>query len=279
MKSREIGKLWNKQLVAQSPIHTANALLEPGHWEEYDPFLLLMEDKFMKGAFDKHPHRGMETVTYIIDGVLEHYDSEGNGGRLEKGDIQWMTAGSGVIHLESPPAGETVHSLQLWVNLPSDKKMTQPRTQQLQAADVPVRKEDGVFVRVYSGSSGGQTSSVQNYAPITMLEMVLEPGASFFQELPETYNGFLYILEGSGMFGGNEREGVNGQVLWLGSGQGTEGISLRAGSAGSLRLLLYAGEPLKEPVVARGPFVMNTEREITQAFSDYRNGTFVAKPQ
>ena len=177
MKRREIKKIWTVNEQKISPIHTAGPVLAPGPWKDYDPFLLLMEDKFEKGAFDVHPHRGMETLTFIIDGTINHYDSAtGAGGTLEKGDLQFMTAGSGVVHNESPADGEKVHLLQLWVNLPRKYKMVKPRYQNMHAKDMPVRQENGALIRVYSGSSGDVVSNTLNYAPVTFVEMVLESG-------------------------------------------------------------------------------------------------------
>ena len=177
MKSRDIQKVWTVNEQKVSDVHSAGAVLEPGYWEDYDPFLLLMEDKFEKGAFDVHPHRGMETVTFVIDGTINHYDSaSGDGGKLQAGDLQFMTAGRGVVHNESPADGEKVHLLQLWVNLPSKDKMTAPRYQNMRAEDMPIRQEDGAIIRVYSGSSGDIVSDTLNYVPVTFVEMVLENG-------------------------------------------------------------------------------------------------------
>ena len=234
-----------------------------------------MEDKFEKGAFDVHPHRGIETLTFIIDGSINHYDSAtGAGGTLEKGDLQFMTAGSGVVHNESPADGEKVHLLQLWVNLPRKYKMVKPRYQNMHAKDMPVRQENGALIRVYSGSSGDIVSNTLNYAPVTFVEMVLEEGASISQDLPGTYNGYIYVLEGSGTFGENKVEAKKGQAMWLGSANDGEMSSIHISANEKLRLVLFAGEPLKEPVVAYGPFVMNTEEEIRQAYQDYREGKF-----
>ena len=218
MKLREIKKIWTVNEQKISPIHTAGSVLAPGNWVDYDPFLLLMEDKFEKGAFDVHPHRGIETLTYIIDGRLQHYDNAtGAGGILEKGDLQFMTAGRGVLHNESPLDGEKVHLLQLWVNLPRKYKMVKPRYQNMHAKDMPVREENGALIRVYSGSSGDIVSNTLNYAPVTFVEIVLEKGSSAIQDLPGTYNGYIYVLEGSGTFGENKVEAKKGQAMWLGS--------------------------------------------------------------
>ncbi|RNB82963.1 pirin family protein [Brevibacillus nitrificans] len=272
---REIQKVWTTSERRISQVHRAAPVLLPGYWADFDPFLLMMEDRFQKGAFDVHPHRGMETITYVIDGSIEHYDNAtGGGGVLQKGDLQFMTAGRGVVHKESPAEGESVHLLQLWVNLPRKHKMAEPRYQNISAQDVPVRQEDGAQIRVYSGSSGEVISDTLNYAPVTFVHMVIESGASVTQDLPGSYNGFIYVLEGSGTFGENAVQAKKGQVLWLGPANGEKRSSIRVAADEKMQLVLFAGEPLREPVVAHGPFVMNTEEEIRQAYEDYRNGTF-----
>jgi redox-sensitive bicupin YhaK (pirin superfamily) len=274
MKSREINKVWAVRARQESPIHKVGMVLEPGHFEEYDPFLFMAEDWFQRGVFDFHPHRGMETVTYIIEGILEHTDNKGGAGKLDAGDTQWMTAGRGIIHKEDPAEGVTVHSLQLWVNLPASKKMTATRYQDLQSRKMPLRQEQGAQVRVFSGTSGEVTASTQNHVPITMVEINLEAGATFTQDLPGSYNGFIYVLEGSGTFGANQTEGKKTQVLWTnptGEGEDSE-ITITASE--KLKVVLFAGQPIRETVVAYGPFVMNTEEEIRQAYADFRSGKF-----
>jgi len=271
---RRIRRVKTVEYQTNSPIHRNGFVLEPGNWEEYDPFLMLAEDFFQRGTFDLHPHRGIETVTYVIDGVLEHYDNKAGFGSLEPGDVQWMTAGRGVIHKEDPAPGSTVHSLQLWVNLPSTKKMTEPRYQNLKSEDMPVRKEEGALIRVFSGSSKGIKAPTLNHTPVTMVEMIVEPGVSVAQDLPGSYNGFLYILEGSGTFGVDGTRGKAGQVLFLDYPNATGESEILIIADEKLRVLLYAGEPIREQVVAYGPFVMNTKEEIRQAIVDYQTGKF-----
>lgn len=271
---RDIKRVWKVKFQNQSPTHKVGLVLEPGNWEEFDPFLIMAEDWFQKGDFGLHPHRGMETVTYVIEGKLEHFDNKNGRGELHSGDVQWMTAGRGVMHIEEPPAGETVHTLQLWVNLPRENKMTDPRYQNLRSQDMPVRKGDGAVIRVFSGSSGEVKSNTLNHAPITMVEIQLEPGKAISQDLPGTYNGFIYVLEGEGVFGIKETVGVQGQVLLLGSVQEGSFSEITIQAKSRLRVLLYAGQPIREKVVARGPFVMNSDEEILQAYRDYQNGEF-----
>lgn len=275
MEKRKIKRAWKVSIKKHTDSHSSGFVIEPGHWEEFDPFLLMAEDYFKRGTFGPHPHRGMETVTYVIDGVLEHEDNKGGAGTLYPGDAQWMTAGKGVIHSEEPAIGETVHSLQLWVNLPSDKKMTEPRYQNLLGKEMPIRVEHGVSVKVFSGSSGDVQSKTQNHVPITMVEINLEKGATFAQDIPPHYNGFIVILAGAGTFGSNGIEGTKGDVLLLERIEGDGHTEVDIVASEPLRILLYAGQPVHEPVVARGPFVMNTEEEIKQAYSDFRNGKFI----
>jgi redox-sensitive bicupin YhaK (pirin superfamily) len=272
---RSIKKVRTAEINHISHKHKNSLILEQGRFQEYDPFLFLAEDWFERGSFDVHPHRGIETVTYIMEGKLEHYDSStASKDELGPGDAQWMTAGRGVIHKEDPAPGETVHSLQLWVNLPAVDKMTEPRYQNLRSAGMPVRTEEGAVIRVFSGSSGSVTSSTQNVVPITLVEFTLEPGVTVKQDLPGSYNGFLYVLEGEGEFGSERTKGEQRQVLTLSRQEGIESSELEITANTKLRVLLYAGQPINEPIVASGPFVMNTEEQIRQAFEDYRNGKF-----
>jgi redox-sensitive bicupin YhaK (pirin superfamily) len=272
---RGISRVWD---VATSPGSGAHIkvgqVLPPGNWKEFDPFLMMAEDWFQQGTFDFHPHRGIETVTFIIEGKLKHEDNHGGAGVLEPGDVQWMRAGRGIIHSEDPLPGETVHSLQLWINLPREFKMTEPRYYDLRSVDMPAHEEQGATMRVFSGSTAGIEAKTPNHAPVTFVEVILEAGASVTPDLPSSFNGFIYVLEGSGTFGVDETAGEKNQVLWLGSTEeaGHSEITVRADKP--LRALLIAGEPIREPVVAYGPFVMNTEEEIKQAFEDYQSGRF-----
>lgn len=274
--SRSITKVRSALINIISPKHQNSFILENGQFEENDPFLFLAEDWFTRGSFDVHPHRGIETVTYVMEGKLEHYDNTSQGkDMLLPGDAQWMTAGRGVIHKEDPAEGERVHSLQLWVNLPSQDKMTAPRYQNLRSANMPTRTEEGAVIRVFSGSSGEVKAATQNFVPVTMVEFTLEPGVTVKQDLPGSFNGFLYVLEGEGLFGSQNTKGGKRQVLHLSRSEESEQSEVVITAETNLRVLLYAGEPLREPIVAYGPFVMNTEDQIRQAYQDYQNGKFV----
>jgi redox-sensitive bicupin YhaK (pirin superfamily) len=261
------------------PSHRIRALMPAamrGDWAAVDPFLALMEDWFPAGIFGKHPHRGIETMTYVIEGRLNHSDNKGGRGTLNPGDAQWMTAGQGIVHAEEPAGGDVVHSFQLWINLPAAAKMVPPRYQDLRGDEMPVRRADGAEVRVFSGSSAGTAGPTLNYAPVTMVEVRLEAGASARPDLPADYNAFVVVISGSGALGADARPIRAGDMAWLTSGNDPHQASEVTIAAGKepLRALLIGGRPLREPVVARGPFVMNSEAEIVQAYADYRAGKF-----
>ncbi|MDB4895836.1 MAG: pirin [Firmicutes bacterium] len=275
LSQRGISRVWNVTHRSPGGPHKRQGfVLEPGHWQEFDPFLLMAEDWFQTGTFGDHPHRGMETVTVVLDGHLQHRDSHGGSGLLGPGDVQWMTAGRGVVHAEEPVPGETVHSLQLWLNLSRAQKTAEPRYQDLSGDRLPVRREEGAVVRVISGASGDVTADTLNHTPVTAVEFVLAAGAAVTQGLPGSYNGFIYVLEGSGQFGVDGTSGQQGQVLWLGPADGGADSEVSVRAERALRAVLFAGEPIREPVVAHGPFVMNSEQEIRQAFADYQAGKF-----
>jgi hypothetical protein len=258
----------------------------PTHFlPDVDPFMLLDEMGPMdlppgeaKGAPD-HPHRGFETVTYLLDGRFEHKDSQGHSGKLSPGDVQWMTAGAGVIHSEMPEKefarwGGRLHGFQLWVNLPRRDKMTEPRYQDIPSANIPVSEGVGgrIKVKVIAGEAVGKRAVIETRTPITYLHFTLQPGARVVQPITRDHNAFAYVVGGKGLFGADERPAQREQVV-LFANDGDE-ISIKAPEDASspLDVLLLAGVPLKEPVARYGPFVMNTKEEISQAIDDYRNG-------
>ncbi len=251
----------------------------------FDPFLLLDEMGPMelgpgeaKGAPD-HPHRGFETVTYMISGRMEHRDSHGNAGRLGPGDVQWMTAGAGVVHSEMPAEdfqlqGGRMHGFQLWVNLPRRDKMIRPHYQEIPAAGIPVGASvDGkATVRVIAGESMGHKAVIDTRTPIIYLHFTIKPGGRVVQSVPAEYNAFAYVFGGEGRFGREEKTaGEHRMVVFAGDG---DAVSIAAANNASapLEMLLIGGVPLGEPVARYGPFVMNTKEEIIQAFEDYRAG-------
>jgi redox-sensitive bicupin YhaK (pirin superfamily) len=258
--------------------HRARRLIDSEEAAFADPFLLMAEDWVPRGAFALHPHRGIETVTFVIDGEIEHYDNAGHRGIIRSGDAQWMTAGRGVLHEENAPAGTIAHTLQLWVNLPSGQKMSAPRYQDLIGSQMPMLGEDGVDVRVFSGTVANVSSSTLNYVPILMLEVRLRPGAAAKLSLPSTHNGFVFVIEGSVSVGSQGPTIRQGQLAWLTRSEepGESKLSLRGGDD-ACRVLLFSGPPLREPIAFGGPFVMNTEEEIQQAFRDFRSNRFPKK--
>ena len=273
--SRRIARVHGVQsFPGNGQVFRKHLVLMPGQWDQSDPFLMMAEDWWGKpGGFEPHPHRGIETVTYVISGAIEHRDNRGHVGVLRPGDVQWMTAGSGIIHSEMPYGLETVHSLQLWVNLPKERKMIEPRYQDLPAAQVPVRREPGVEARVYSGKSGDIAANTLNHWPVTMVDLRLDAKARFVQEVAPADNGFFYVLQGAGKFGADGQAGQAGDVLWLApASAGEDAIVVEA--TAPLHALYWAGPPIRQPVAAGGPFVMNTEAEVYQAFDDYRAGKF-----
>jgi redox-sensitive bicupin YhaK (pirin superfamily) len=254
---------------------------------ESDPFLLL--DHFgplewgpgePKGA-PWHPHRGFETVSYIIDGEFEHHDSTGGGGLITNGATQWMTAGAGILHDERPPealvkSGGLFHGTQLWVNLPQRLKATPPRYQDIEPGQVKLLASDdgGALVRVIAGELAGHEGPGVTWTPITYLHASVSPGAQLQLPWRPEFNALLYVLQGSGSAGLEERPIKADQLAVFGPG---DAISLKAGTRQDSRspqfeILLLGGTPLHEPVVFYGPFVMNTEAEIAQAISDYQAG-------
>jgi len=252
---------------------------------EFDPFLLLDEMGPVDYAPGKavgapdHPHRGFETVTYLLDGEFEHEDSAGNRGKLMPGDIQWMTAGRGVIHSEMPSArvrreGGRVHGFQVWVNLPSRDKMTDPRYQDVAASALPIaHTEDGlVTVKVIAGEALGVSARVQTRTPILYLDVTIAPGGKVVLPAPAGYNAAVYAFQG-GVRVGTHREVPEGAFVLLGPGDAVA-LESPATAAKPVRLLVLGGTPLNEPVARYGPFVMNTEAEIRQAIGDYQSGNF-----
>lgn len=251
--------------------------------DQIDPFLLLdhlepvqLAPGQAKGAPD-HPHRGFETVTYLLDGYMEHRDSKGNSGLLSPGDVQWMTAGSGVIHSEMPQQefkerGGILHGFQLWVNLPSTKKMKTPRYQDTKSHDIPVvtNSDDTVSIKVIAGEALGKAAVIETEIPILYLHLTLQPGASFSQPVPLDHNAFIYVISGTALSDGQQ---VQADELLLFNQDG-QTITISASGDEPLSVLLIAGKPLNEPVARYGPFVMNTKEEISQAMRDYQDGTF-----
>ncbi|MDV6012204.1 pirin family protein [Haloechinothrix sp. LS1_15] len=258
-----------------------------------DPFILLdhlgevaYEPHEAKGA-PWHPHRGFETVTYLMDGVFVHHDSHGGGGVIAEGDTQWMTAGSGVLHDELPAEelvlnGGWFHGVQLWVNLPRSRKWVDPRYQDLRGSELTLLTSDdgGALVRLIAGELDGHQGPGSTYTPIRYAHASLAPGAQLATPWPAAFTAMVYVLSGSGSVGAERRPLREGQLAVLDTG---DAITVTADGTqdnrtGQLEVLLLGGEPIGEPVIQYGPFVMNDEREIMQAMHDYQTGRMGTVP-
>jgi redox-sensitive bicupin YhaK (pirin superfamily) len=252
-----------------------------------DPFIMMDQMGEVEYAAGEpkgtpwHPHRGFETVTYIIDGTFIHQDSHGGGGVITNGDTQWMTAGSGLLHIETPPeslvvSGGLFHGLQLWVNLPSSAKMNAPKYQDVRASDVLLLSSDdgGALLRVIAGDVAGHVGPGSTYTPITMVHATLQPGASMTIPWRQDFNALVYGLSGRGSVGQERRPLGTGQLAVYGNGGS---LTVSADQAQDSRtpafdVIILGGSPLREPIAWMGPFVMNTQRELMQAFEDFQSG-------
>ncbi len=254
---------------------------------QLDPFLLLDEMgpvEYKPGkaiGAPEHPHRGFETVTYLLTGEMEHRDSWGNYGKLKSGDVQWMTAGSGLVHSELPSNdfqknGGRMHGFQLWVNLPSSQKMSRPRYQDTPSERIPeIETSDGkTKIRVIAGEVFGTKAVIETKIPILYYHFRMIPGADVTVPVPESYNAFVFPFSGDGTLYTEEGKTSlkEGEMVWFERGQGDVRFSLREDSPSDWQFLLIGGEPVDEPVARYGPFVMNTQEEISQAFYDFHAG-------
>lgn len=284
--ARRIQEIIEPELVIEGAGVLLRRSFGPSRENRFDPFLLFDHFAFndpLEGpiaGFPTHPHRGIETVTYMLEGNVRHRDSLGNMGVIGPGDVQWMTSGRGILHEEMPRRGPdgVIYGFQLWVNLPAAQKMSAPRYQEVAAASIPAVARDGARVRLVSGELDGQSGPVTEIAaqPVYM-DVALDAGAEFRAAIEPGHTAVAYVFEGQGEFGldgeapGDTIEAV--RMLVFGDG---DHLRVRAGAQAPLRFMLMAGAPFGEPIVPYGPFVMNTEDEIRQALADLRNGTFVS---
>jgi redox-sensitive bicupin YhaK (pirin superfamily) len=261
--------------------------------EDLDPFIHLDqmgEVEYAPGEAKGtpwHPHRGFETVTYMIDGIFEHSDSNGGGGVITNGDTQWMTAGSGILHIEKPPehlvrSGGLFHGFQLWVNLPADQKWAAPRYQDIRADQVSLLSspDGGALVRVIAGEVAGHAGPGSTYSPMTLVHATLSPGARLDLPWRPDYNALVYVMNGDGTIGTNDRPVRMGQLAVLGPG---DSLTIAADHRQESRsptfdVLVLGGRPIREPVAWLGPFVMNTREEVLQAVADYQAGRLGSIP-
>ena len=282
-QSREVIEIIKPQTVMEGAGVRLRRSIASAALDHLDPFLLFDHfgspnpEDYIKG-FPMHPHRGIETVTYMINGHVNHTDSMGNSGTIGSGDIQWMTAGGGIMHEEMPqPAQEEMVGFQLWVNLPARLKMTTPRYQNVNSGQVPeISREDGVKIRVIAGEVDGVRGAISEiYADPTYLDVSIPAKGSFSHPVEKGHTVFAYVFEGRGMFGTGEKA-LEKPVSQPGLVVFGDGDYIQAGAADEpFRFLLVSGKPLDEPIARYGPFVMNTQEEIQQALEDLRNGNFV----
>ena len=235
-----------------------------------------------------HPHRGFETVTYILDGTFVHQDSHGGGGVIKDGDTQWMTAGSGLLHIEAPPeelvvSGGLFHGVQLWVNLPSHLKMAQPRYQDIRGGEVGLlaSHDGGALIRVIAGEVAGHAGPGTTHTPIALAHATVAPGARLSLPWRKDFNALVYVLAGSGHVGADRRPIRMGQLVTLGAGDLIEVTAAESqeSRSPSLELFILGGAPIREPVAAYGPFVMNTRAELVKAFEDFQAGRLGVMPE
>ena len=282
-KERQVREVIEPQAVVEGAGVRLKRSIATQRLDYLDPFLLFDHfgsddpDDYIAG-FPLHPHRGIETVTYMLSGVVAHKDSLGNAGSIQGGDIQWMTAGSGIMHEEMPQSTDgRLDGFQLWVNLPANLKMTRPRYQDVRSDLIPeVHREDGVVIRVIAGEEDEVQGAVGDiYADPIYLDVSVPAGVTFSQPVVRGHNAFAYVFAGEGRFGvtgENEGELVgHPRLVVLDDG---DHVVVHA-EAQSVRFLLVSGKPLHEPIVRYGPFVMNSREQIQQALQDLRDGTFV----
>lgn len=251
--------------------HTARPVITVDY-EQSDPFIMLMDDRLEKTDHNPvggpHPHAGFETVTLVVAGELgagEH--------SLKSGDLEMMTAGSGIIHTETISKPSNVHILQLWLNLPKGQRQAQPRVQHLPAAQVPSKSGDGVYAKVYSGTFAGVTSPLKNYTPLILAELRLDPNTVIETSLPADFSTFLYVIEGSTLAGPDSTLIGKDQVGWLDrlDDSGDSELQITAGHEGA-RLVIYAAQPQRHEIVSHGPFIADSMDDIRRLYSDYKFG-------
>ena len=277
-QTREIKQLVNGLLASDGDGVQLTRIIGTPYLNTLDPFLLL--DAFGSdqpqdyiGGFPPHPHRGFETVTYMLAGKMRHKDSAGNEGVIETGGVQWMTAGKGIIHSEMPEQEDgLLAGFQLWVNLPAAHKMTTPKYQEKNSSEIAEEKrQDGTRIKVIAGETSLGTKGVvkNDFVSPTYWDVHLAGGSLLEESLPKDHNGFVYVIEGEITVGEESKPVAKGQLAVLSSGS-----QLKIAGNQASRFLFIAGRPLNEPVARGGPFVMNTREEVNQAFSDYQMGKF-----
>lgn len=284
MNTRTVTSIVEPKLVIEGAGVLLRRSIAPSRANLHDPFLLFDHFAFndpVEGpiqGFPMHPHRGIETVTYMLEGSVRHRDSLGNSGLIGPGDVQWMTSGRGILHEEMPRRGPegNIYGFQLWVNLPAAQKMSAPRYQEVSAGTIPMVEREGARIRVVAGEVDGVKGPVTEIAarPVYM-EVQLAPGANFEQPVPEGHTAVAYVFEGSGDFGLDENgRGETIEAVRLAVFGDGDRVKMRAAPETGVRFMLMAGAPFREPIVPYGPFVMNTMEEIQQTLDELRSGVF-----
>ena len=275
---RSISYTIEPQLVVEGAGVLLRRSFGPHASNKFDPFLLFDHFAFnnpIEGpirGFPTHPHRGIETVTYMLEGTVRHRDSLGNAGTIGEGDVQWMTSGRGILHEEMPRRSESgnIYGFQLWVNLPAAQKMSQPRYQEVGMGNIPVIEKDGATIRLVAGEIDNVRGPVTEIAAAPLyMDVKLAPGSRFVYPVPSGHTALAYVFQGTGEFAGEVVESVS-MVVFKDDGDQIE-VKTDAG----VQFMLIAGAPFKEPIVPYGPFVMNTREEIQQTLEELRNGTFI----
>ena len=278
MKQIQVSKIIDPILTSDGAGVKLKRSIGTHHINYLDPFLMLDEfgsenkDDYIAG-FPPHPHRGIETVTYMLDGEFEHEDSTGAKGKMSSGDVQWMKTGGGIIHSEMPAMSEgKLHGFQLWVNMPAKLKMNKPEYIYIDAKQMKVHKDSEKKIKIIAGKFGKVEGPVKghNIEPI-YLDVELEKDKEFDFDLPSTHNSFLYLIDGEIKVGDKNHEQVNNSTLII----LTKGKKLKVKGISKSKFLLISGKPIGEPIARGGPFVMNTKEEILKAIEDYHNGNFV----
>ena len=275
---RTISHIIEPQLVIEGAGVLLRRSIAPRASNLYDPFLLFDHFAFnnpLEGpirGFPTHPHRGIETVTYMLEGSVNHRDSLGNAGKIGSGDVQWMTSGRGILHEEMPRRSENgnIYGFQLWVNLPAAQKMGQPHYQEISAMGIPVIEKDGATIRLVAGELDGTRGPVTEIAASPLyMDVKLAPASKFIYPIPRGHTALAYVFEGAAEFGNEVVESVSMAVF------NDDGDQIEVKSQKGVQFMLIAGAPFKETIVPYGPFVMNTVEEIQQAIQELRNGTFI----
>jgi redox-sensitive bicupin YhaK (pirin superfamily) len=257
------------------PGHLAAQVVAPEDFALNDPFIMLADDHLDIGdrpVGGPHPHAGFETVTLVLDGAI--YDRD-EGGMIRAGEVQWMTAGRGIIHGENVATKGKVQLLQLWLTLPRSQRWATPGFQDIHADAIPIRREPGVKIRIYSGASGGLRAATRNHVSVTIAEIAMEARAHVEQEIPTSYNGFAYVIDGALGIGEDGALLKAGQVGWLDrpETEGTSVLLMVAGEEGA-RVVLYTGQPQGDPIVSHGPFIGDSRDDIVRLYAEYRAGRF-----